>query len=30
MADDLRPASQMSRRHWMGHLATTALGVPAI
>jgi hypothetical protein len=21
---------QMSRRHWMGHLATTALGVPAI
>ena len=24
------PFGQMTRRHWMGHLASTALGVPAI
>jgi hypothetical protein len=28
---DVQPASgQMTRRHWLGHLASTALGVPAI
>ena len=30
MSDVLRPFNQMTRRHWMGHLASTALGVPAI
>ena len=24
------PFNQMTRRHWLGHLASTALGVPAI
>ena len=24
------PSGQMTRRHWLGHLASTALGVPAI
>ena len=30
MSDESRPFGQMTRRHWMGHLASTALGVPAI
>jgi hypothetical protein len=30
MIDTPRPLGQMTRRHWLGHLATTALGVPAI
>ena len=30
MSDSSRPFGQMTRRHWMGHLASTALGVPAI
>ena len=30
MSDAARPFGQMTRRHWMGHLASTALGVPAI
>ena len=30
MSDMMRPFNQMTRRHWMGHLASTALGVPAI
>ena len=30
MSDSSRPFSQMTRRHWLGHLASTALGVPAI
>ena len=30
MSDILRPLNQMTRRHWLGHLASTALGVPAI
>jgi hypothetical protein len=30
MFDSSRPSFQMTRRHWLGHLASTALGVPAI
>ncbi len=30
MSDSPRPFGQMTRRHWLGHLASTALGVPAI
>jgi hypothetical protein len=30
MSDTARPIAQMTRRHWLGHLASTALGVPAI
>ena len=30
MSDTTRPFGQMTRRHWLGHLASTALGVPAI
>jgi hypothetical protein len=30
MSDSSRPFGQMTRRHWLGHLASTALGVPAI
>ena len=30
MSDAPRPFGQMTRRHWLGHLASTALGVPAI
>ena len=30
MSDVPRSFNQMTRRHWMGHLASTALGVPAI
>ena len=30
MSDSSRPFGQMTRRHMMGHLAATALGVPAI
>jgi hypothetical protein len=30
MSDIRGPFSQMTRRHWMGHLASTALGIPAI
>jgi Protein of unknown function (DUF1501) len=30
MSDALQPFNGMTRRHWLGHLASTALGVPAI
>jgi Protein of unknown function (DUF1501) len=30
MTDAERPSAQMTRRHWLGHLASTALGIPAI
>ena len=30
MSDALQPFNSMTRRHWLGHLASTALGVPAI
>ena len=30
MSDALKPFDSMTRRHWLGHLASTALGVPAI
>ena len=30
MSETTRLNSSMTRRHWMGHLASTALGVPAI
>jgi hypothetical protein len=30
MSDEPRTGSLMTRRHWLGHLASTALGVPAI
>jgi len=30
MSDVLGPFNHMTRRHWLGHLASTALGVPAI
>jgi hypothetical protein len=30
MSDLLQPFNGMTRRHWLGHLASTALGVPAI
>ena len=30
MSDISGPFNPMTRRHWMGHLASTALGVPAI
>jgi hypothetical protein len=30
MSDETRAFNGMTRRHWMGHLATTALSVPAI
>ncbi len=30
MSDSPRLFGQMTRRHWLGHLASTALGVPAI
>ena len=30
MSETTRLFRQMTRRHWMGHLASTALGVPAI
>ncbi len=30
MSDVPRSFNQMTRRHWMGHLASTALGLPAI
>ena len=30
MSDLQQPFSPMTRRHWLGHLASTALGVPAI
>ncbi len=30
MSDAIRPLGGMTRRHWLGHLAATALGVPAM
>ncbi len=30
MSDAIRPLGGMTRRHWLGHLASTALGVPAM
>lgn len=30
MSDSTRLFGQMTRRHWLGHLASTALGIPAI
>ena len=30
MSDIHRPFNQMTRRHWLGHLTSTALGIPAI
>jgi hypothetical protein len=30
MSDAMQPFKSMTRRHWLGHLASTALGVPAI
>jgi hypothetical protein len=30
MSDAMQPFNSMTRRHWLGHLASTALGVPAI
>jgi hypothetical protein len=30
MFDQMQPSRHMTRRHWMGHLASTALGIPAI
>ncbi len=30
MSDSTRALDQMTRRHWLGHLASTALGIPAI
>jgi hypothetical protein len=30
MSDHDQPSTKMSRRHWMGHLASTALGIPAL
>ena len=30
MSDALQPFNGMTRRHWLGHLTSTALGIPAI
>jgi hypothetical protein len=30
MSETPRPFGSMTRRHWLGHMATTALGVPAM